>query len=221
MPKYPQVKVRLVGEDGNAFSIMGRITSAMKRAGIPQDEIKLYQSESTSGDYNNLLRTAMEWVTCDAEEQTTSRYAVGNHHTRYLDSPLVEHWLAVEDALETARLIAFDGCHKMYIAMDDEEANDFRKSYNEHGAMTFEGTPVEMMAQLQTWWENSCGLKFIYSVTTNTENPNAGYDALIPQGAEDEFRCDECDSFGAIYADHLCESCWMSEEENEDEDEDY
>lgn len=220
MPKYPQVKVRLVGEDGNAFSIMGRITDAMKRAGIPQDEIKLYQSESTSGDYYNLLRTAMEWVTCDEEDTPKSRYTVGNHFDRYLDSPLSEYWLAVEEALETARLIAFDGCHKIYVAMDDEEANYFRQHYNEYGATTFEGAPAEMMAQVQTWWNQSCGLKFIYAVTA-TENPNDGYDALIPQGAEDEFRCDACDELTDIYADQLCETCWMSEEENEDEDEDY
>ena len=27
-PKYPQVKVKLVGEDGNAFAILGRVQRA-------------------------------------------------------------------------------------------------------------------------------------------------------------------------------------------------
>jgi hypothetical protein len=60
--KYPEVHVRLVGEDGNAFAIMGRVASALKDAGIPQAEIDKYYEESTSGDYDHLLRTATQWV---------------------------------------------------------------------------------------------------------------------------------------------------------------
>lgn len=61
-PKYPNVEVQLVGEDGNAFAIMGRVASALKSAGVPQSEIDEYYAESTSGDYDNLLRTAVKWV---------------------------------------------------------------------------------------------------------------------------------------------------------------
>lgn len=60
--KYPEVEVRLVGEDGNAFAIMGRVMSALKEAGVPKEEIDKYYAESTSGDYDNLLRTAVAWV---------------------------------------------------------------------------------------------------------------------------------------------------------------
>jgi hypothetical protein len=60
--KYPEVHVRLVGEDGNAFAIMGRVSRALKEAGVPQAEIDAYYAESTSGDYDNLLRTATRWV---------------------------------------------------------------------------------------------------------------------------------------------------------------
>lgn len=65
--KYPDVNVRLVGEDGNAFAIMGRVSKAMKSAGIPKSEVSAYMAEATSGDYSNLLRTTMDWVTCDAD----------------------------------------------------------------------------------------------------------------------------------------------------------
>jgi hypothetical protein len=61
-PKYPDVEVQLVGEDGNAFAIMGRVASALKRAGVSQTEIDEYYAESTSGDYDHLLRTAVRWV---------------------------------------------------------------------------------------------------------------------------------------------------------------
>jgi hypothetical protein len=60
--KYPEVKVKLVGQDGNAFAIMGRVMSELKKAGVPKAEIDEYFKESTSGDYNHLLQTAMRWV---------------------------------------------------------------------------------------------------------------------------------------------------------------
>ena len=60
--KYPEVEVQLVGQDGNAFAIMGRVMGALKSAGVSKEEIDQYYAESTSGDYDNLLRTAMAWV---------------------------------------------------------------------------------------------------------------------------------------------------------------
>ena len=60
--KYPEVKVKLVGEDGNAFAIMARVIKGLKSAGVSAEEIAQYQQESMSGDYDNLLRTAMRWV---------------------------------------------------------------------------------------------------------------------------------------------------------------
>ena len=60
--KYPEVEVDLVGEDGNAYSILGRVQKAMRRAGLPKDEIDAYLKEATAGDYNHLLATTCEWV---------------------------------------------------------------------------------------------------------------------------------------------------------------
>lgn len=61
MPKY-DVKVQLSGNDGNAFAVMGAVKSALKKAGASKEELDQYLSESMSGDYDNLLRVAMEWV---------------------------------------------------------------------------------------------------------------------------------------------------------------
>jgi hypothetical protein len=47
----------MVGEDGNAFAIVGRVVRAIRRAGFSQSEIATYTSEATSGDYDHLLRT--------------------------------------------------------------------------------------------------------------------------------------------------------------------
>ena len=62
MPKYPEIFVQLTGNDGNAFAIMGAVKSALTKAGVSADEVSEYIRESMSGDYDNLLRTAMDWV---------------------------------------------------------------------------------------------------------------------------------------------------------------
>jgi hypothetical protein len=60
--KYPDVKVTLVGNDGNAFAIMGAVQKALRKAGVSQEELNEYYKESTSGDYDHLIQTAMRWV---------------------------------------------------------------------------------------------------------------------------------------------------------------
>lgn len=63
--KYPEVNVPLVGEDGNAFAILGRVQKALRSAGVPKEELDAYFAEATSGDYDHLLRVTMEWVNAD------------------------------------------------------------------------------------------------------------------------------------------------------------
>lgn len=60
--RHPEIAVQLTGEDGNAFAIMGRVSGALRKAGVPKSEIDEYMSESMSGDYDHLLQTAMAWV---------------------------------------------------------------------------------------------------------------------------------------------------------------
>jgi hypothetical protein len=62
MPKYPNVRVQLTGEDGNAYFIIVSVARALRAAKVPKDEIQAFQIEATSGDYNNVLRTCMRWV---------------------------------------------------------------------------------------------------------------------------------------------------------------
>ena len=56
------VKVKLVGEDGNAFHILGKVSKALKQAGYDEDFIREYQSQAMSGDYDNLLMVTMSYV---------------------------------------------------------------------------------------------------------------------------------------------------------------
>jgi hypothetical protein len=62
MIKFPNVSVRLVGNDGNAFAILGTVKKAMTRAKISQEDIKKFMDDATSGDYDHLLRVVMETV---------------------------------------------------------------------------------------------------------------------------------------------------------------
>ena len=56
------VEVELVGHDGNAFAIIGRVRCEMKSQGVPQETIDAFTREATSGDYAHLLATCMRYV---------------------------------------------------------------------------------------------------------------------------------------------------------------
>ena len=60
-PKYPNVKVQLVGGDGNAFAVLGACSKAARREGLSKEEIEEFTKEATSGDYDHLLATCMAW----------------------------------------------------------------------------------------------------------------------------------------------------------------
>ena len=62
--KGPLIKptVKLVGEDGNAFSVMGRVKQSLRHAGADKKYIDKYLKETISGDYDHLLVVSMEYV---------------------------------------------------------------------------------------------------------------------------------------------------------------
>ncbi len=58
----PRVDVELIGRDGNAMAIIGRCEKAMRRAGWSQEEISAFRTEATSGDYDHVLQTVMNYA---------------------------------------------------------------------------------------------------------------------------------------------------------------
>jgi len=54
--------VKLIGEDGNAFAVMGSVKNALRQAGADQEYIDKYLKETTSGDYDHLLVVSLEYV---------------------------------------------------------------------------------------------------------------------------------------------------------------
>lgn len=62
MAKFPNVKVRLIGQDGNAFFILAATEKAMRKAGVDEKAIDDYTKDATSGDYDHLLQVTMQTV---------------------------------------------------------------------------------------------------------------------------------------------------------------
>lgn len=60
--KYPEIEVQLTGEDGNAFTIIGVVRTALRDCGVSHEKIQEFEAEALSGNYDDLLRTAMRWV---------------------------------------------------------------------------------------------------------------------------------------------------------------
>lgn len=52
--------VTLVGQDGNAFMILGLCQRAAKKAGWTKEQTDAVMQEMRAGDYDHLLATAME-----------------------------------------------------------------------------------------------------------------------------------------------------------------
>ena len=53
--------VKLIGEDGNAFAILGRVKRALVQAGM-REEAEAFLKEATAADYSHLLATVQKYV---------------------------------------------------------------------------------------------------------------------------------------------------------------
>jgi hypothetical protein len=60
--------VPLIGEDGNAFAILGRASDGLRRAGLLEYAEEMME-RATRGDYDHLLVTVLEYVREPEHEQ--------------------------------------------------------------------------------------------------------------------------------------------------------
>ena len=92
-------------------------------------------------------------------------------------SPFLE---AVEDSLETAVSICYEGCHKIYIAMDEA-------SHNQQIGFGYKPIRVvvkrEALRQLYEWFDRSCSLRFIQAISGDGQC----FTSVIPQGDYDDY----------------------------------
>lgn len=59
-PNKPRVK--LSDEDGNTYSIIGRVIKALRKSGFSEEHIKEFRDKAISGDYDNLLQVCEQYV---------------------------------------------------------------------------------------------------------------------------------------------------------------
>jgi hypothetical protein len=91
-------------------------------------------------------------------------------------------WQEVKDKIDVAVSIAWDGCHKIYVLMDEKQ-HEQMEEYGYDPLIRIEsiGT-INAYETVKQWYDNSCMLKFVNAVKTVEGDPNDGYIALIPQG---------------------------------------
>lgn len=100
-------------------------------------------------------------------------------------------WTEVEAVVGEAKAIAWDGCHKIYLALDDGQVALFESyGYAEDGSVMIyarHASPSEMLTYLHNWYDQSCSLRFIDAVASvpRGEDENKGFTTLIGQ-FEDE-----------------------------------
>jgi len=58
----PKPMCKLVGEDGNCYSVLGLVSTVLRRAGCSEETVDAYRSQACSGDYNTLLAVSMDYV---------------------------------------------------------------------------------------------------------------------------------------------------------------
>jgi hypothetical protein len=89
-------------------------------------------------------------------------------------------WTATALAVGAAKGIAFDGCHKIYVLMDDAQVEEMRDLEYDHVVTGL--TPTQYLKQVQVWYDQSCGLRFVNGIKSPGRNED--FTDLVPQGAD-------------------------------------
>jgi hypothetical protein len=63
--KHPEIRVSVVAEARGDFRIVDYVTKALRKAGVPQEEIDQFCDEALAAAEKELLRICGEWVTVE------------------------------------------------------------------------------------------------------------------------------------------------------------
>lgn len=70
----------------------------------------------------------------------------------------------IEAVIDNVDAIAWDTCHKIYLSMNPEQTALFEEyGYAPYIIRPVDVEPGQLMAILRSWFEDSCGLRFIES----------------------------------------------------------
>lgn len=61
-PRYPKIRVRLTGVNGNAFNVIAVVRDSLRKKKVSEELISEFTRQAMSGDYDNVLYTCMSWV---------------------------------------------------------------------------------------------------------------------------------------------------------------
>jgi len=54
--------VKLIGEGGNAFSVLGKVILALEEAGYSPEQVNEYKTAAMAGNYDELLHVTLAWI---------------------------------------------------------------------------------------------------------------------------------------------------------------
>ena len=60
--RYPKIRVKLRGEERDAFALLLLVAATLRRAGVPAAEITKFRKQATAGDHAHLMLTCSQWV---------------------------------------------------------------------------------------------------------------------------------------------------------------
>ena len=89
----------------------------------------------------------------------------------------------LDDLLYQAHSVSFDGCHKIYLNMDEQQTEKMASYGYEK---TIAGTKWEMEDAVWRWYEDSCSLRFIDAVFTNDDDTDKFVTVVSQFFGEDE-----------------------------------
>jgi len=96
-------KYNLVGQDGNAYALMGYTMNAMRKEGYTKEQIDEVMKNAKSGDYNNLL------CVLDVAIQLCNRAPIRGEYQSEEDfgRALAEYW---DDSVGTCTVCGWYDC---------------------------------------------------------------------------------------------------------------
>lgn len=87
----------------------------------------------------------------------------------------------IKESLATAKGIAWDTCHKIYVLMDDNQVALTKRHGYEAIIESKYASPELMFKALREWYKVSCPLRLINRCETNLNNDTTNFYTLVAQ----------------------------------------
>ena len=96
-----------------------------------------------------------------------------------------EQELGLDEFINEAHSIAYEGCHKIYISLDETQTNKMISyGYGEDNTYLIkaeDSNPYDLSDTIWHWYEDSCSLRFIDAVGTDYDGLDK-FTTIVAQG---------------------------------------